>query len=156
MTHYFSKQPDWTKEQVNEVAAYLVAGWTSAEIGMRMNILPDAVQRRVAAISQLNAIGFDRRAINQRNVQARSEKISDIAIRKTPTIKALHDAFDKASRQLPLRDVGVLECVWPVNEPPRGGTYLFCGRLRANGSRYCEHHRNRAKPALCCEVVEAA
>lgn len=40
-----------------------------------------------------------------------------------------------------LLDLQPGQCRWPVNEPPKGGQYLFCGLPKANGP-YCEqHHR---------------
>jgi hypothetical protein len=33
------------------------------------------------------------------------------------------------------------QCRWPINEPPRGGEYLFCG---AKGHPYCPYHTQMA------------
>jgi hypothetical protein len=39
-----------------------------------------------------------------------------------------------------LLDLKPHQCKWPVNEPPKGGTYLFCGEGTINGNSYCEAH----------------
>lgn len=35
-------------------------------------------------------------------------------------------------------------CKWPINDPPRGGEYLFCGAKPIEGLSYCEYHSARA------------
>lgn len=156
MSYYFSKQPAWTKAETLEAAEYLLAGWTAAEIGMRMGVMPDAVRRRVAADAKLNAIGFDRKAMAARQIRAKSLKFSEIVVAKPRDLKAVHEQFDQQSHHLPLDDLASGECVWPVNEPERGGTHLFCGHVQAHGSRYCRHHFERSLPRLHCDVAEAA
>jgi hypothetical protein len=39
-----------------------------------------------------------------------------------------------------LLDLGAHDCKWPVNAPPRGGQYFFCGEPRFDGGPYCELH----------------
>lgn len=52
--------------------------------------------------------------------------------------------YDRASRHLPLEALNHRDCRWPVNDPERGGTILFCGEAVAGGSSYCPHHGRRA------------
>jgi hypothetical protein len=41
-----------------------------------------------------------------------------------------------------LLDLGHGQCHWPLNSPPRGSVYIFCGDPTFNGTSYCEeHHR---------------
>src|SRR5437660_9069481 len=37
-----------------------------------------------------------------------------------------------------------IHCRWPINEPPKGGEYLFCGEKTESGCPYCAYHDARA------------
>lgn len=53
-------------------------------------------------------------------------------------------AYDRDSRRTPLTALSAGDCSWPVNDPERGGTFLFCGEATAEGRSYCPHHGRRA------------
>jgi hypothetical protein len=57
-------------------------------------------------------------------------------------------AYDEASRQVTLFELGHHECHWAINEPEPRGQYLFCGHPVMRGKRYCEHHQMRATNQL--------
>jgi len=45
---------------------------------------------------------------------------------------------------IPLLELASSHCRWPINEPPKGGEYLFCGAKKMEGSSYCEFHSSKA------------
>lgn len=52
-------------------------------------------------------------------------------------------------------------CRWPLNDPPRGGEFLFCGAPKRTGSSYCdEHHamsrQSAPRPVYVSKFHEAA
>ena len=53
-------------------------------------------------------------------------------------------AYDRDSRRVLLVALSARDCCWPVNDPERGGTFLFCGEAAAEGRAYCPHHGRRA------------
>lgn len=53
-------------------------------------------------------------------------------------------SFDRNSRRVVLEEIGARCCHWPVNDPERGGTFLFCGEATGFGARYCPHHDRRS------------
>lgn len=55
-------------------------------------------------------------------------------------------AYDRGSRRAPLAALQSCECRWPVNDPPKGGQFLFCAEA-TDGSTYCSHHTRRATGA---------
>lgn len=55
-----------------------------------------------------------------------------------------NQVYDQQSRNIPLKDINSRECRWPVNDPPKGGEFLFCGLPVAPLSRYCDHHKRRS------------
>lgn len=61
-------------------------------------------------------------------------------------------AFDAASRHVRLEELRAGACKWPVNAPPRGGEYFFCGLDARPGVSYCPHHVARAA-RMSCEAV---
>jgi GcrA cell cycle regulator len=51
----------------------------------------------------------------------------------------------KPPRRMPpggwtLLDLESEQCKWPLNSPPRGGEYLFCGERAFDSGPYCEYH----------------
>lgn len=55
--------------------------------------------------------------------------------------------YDLESRRLPLPDLGARDCRWPVNDPERGSTFLFCAQTVTGEGHYCPHHARRAVAA---------
>src|SRR5882672_891461 len=45
---------------------------------------------------------------------------------------------------IPLLELKHDDCRWPINKPPRGGEYLFCGEKALSGCVYCGEHERRA------------
>lgn len=52
--------------------------------------------------------------------------------------------YDHDSQHLPLAALSSRCCHWPVNDPARGGLFLFCGEASEAGRPYCPHHGRRA------------
>lgn len=72
-----------------------------------------------------------------------SRRLALEAVEAAPVI--VPDDFDQTkARFIPLHELERGECKWPVNDPPKGEAYLFCGCRQKNGSPYCDHHTSRA------------
>ena len=57
-----------------------------------------------------------------------------------PPPRNIEDMVVPVGRMISLLDLTSHDCRWPMNAPPRGGEYLFCGEPHFNGWAYCEYH----------------
>ncbi len=59
-------------------------------------------------------------------------------MRETETPKPVIEITDYMG--VSLLDLTPLCCRWPLNDPPRGEEFLFCGSPKRDGSVYCDEH----------------
>ncbi|MCA0276284.1 MAG: GcrA family cell cycle regulator [Proteobacteria bacterium] len=66
-----------------------------------------------------------------------------VAEKPRPTIYSAVQ-YDADTRRIPLEDLERGDCRWPVNDPAKGETFLFCGQSAETDNPYCTHHRLRS------------
>ena len=62
---------------------------------------------------------------------------------KLPKPKAIHPEAP-TPMNLTLMDLTSRTCKWPVNDPPRGEPFLFCGAEKPSAQPYCPFHTRLA------------
>lgn len=75
-------------------------------------------------------------------------RIADARLRPAPVSAAPEPAPVTKAGPYRLEDRPEGGCRYPVNDPPKGGNFLFCGDAAQEGSSYCaRHHKLCRVPA---------
>lgn len=146
----------WSDADKNRLAELLVAGLPASKIaahfeGASRNSVIGVVYRD----KRLKAIGLSGRATRQPAKPTTATRVSPTVIRRIkspvrvkPRPAPKPDLVAPASLDLLLHELGNEQCKWPVNDPPKGEAYLFCGHQRDETGPYCPYHtaKSRVQP----------
>lgn len=137
----------WTDADKSTVADLLLAGLSASKIAAQLNCTRNAVHGVVNRDPVLKKIGLQRAPIKSASApQAPRTVPAGIRRRPKPTIPRPPVRIDPVAPEplnLLLADLGGKQCRWPVNDPPKGEPYLFCGHVRF-GPSYCEFHTGKS------------
>ena len=142
----------WSDADKDRLAELLTTGISARKIaahfeGASRNAVIGVIHRD----KRLKAIGLSGRATRQPTQPTTTTRVSPTVIRRIkspvhtkprPTPKP--DLVAPAPLDLMLHEIGNEQCKWPVNDPPKGGAFLFCGHQRAEKGPYCPYHKKRA------------
>lgn len=142
----------WSDEDKNRVAVLLRQGLPASKIATQMECSRNAVIGVVSRDPMLKAIGLSGRANRPKTeTPVRSKRRVSPSVmlrgnkppRKQPRVRGLPDPVAPAPLNLALAELTAEQCKWPVNDPPKGDAYAFCGHVRF-GPSYCRYHDSRA------------
>ncbi len=151
-----------TQGDLERIGALLRQGLSSAEIALELGDgrSRNAVQGIVYRYREQIGVGFSRPpgwqakstrqdsgkagnlSLRARRARQRSLKAKAPAFAPEPVTSSVVAIPEPEPLNLTLCDLAKGQCKWPVNDPPRGGVFLFCGH-DAEGP-YCAHHTLRA------------
>lgn len=141
----------WTDDEKNHVAVLLRAGLSAGKIAVRLECSRNAVIGVVSRDPVLKKIGLSGRATRPPPAPKTTVRISPSVIRRAakpalpvkPRPVAPPDPVAPTPLNLSLADLRTDQCKWPVNDPPKGEPYLFCGHARFGEKPYCAYHAHR-------------
>ena len=87
---------------------------------------------------------FSRGPRKPRAAKPRATKPPPSIARRVQVRGPIEDMVVPISLGMTLLDLGSSQCHWPVNDPPKGEAFLFCGRHSFNSLPYCEYHSRLA------------
>lgn len=141
----------WSDEDKNRVAVLLRQGLPASKIATQLACSRNAVIGVVSRDPMLKKIGLSGRANSPKPGPAPShrprQRISPSLHLRTkrltqPRTHGRPDLVAPTPLNLTLTELAADQCKWPVNDPPRGEPFAFCGHARF-GAAYCEYHAHR-------------
>ena len=154
---------DWTPEVTELLTRLWVAGKSGAEIAREFGSHLGIKTTRNAIIGKVHRLGLYERAkpSGPRVTKAASRKgarraVASVAGRRAkPPARLTRPAKLPKPKAIPpeaptpmnltLMDLTSRTCKWPVNDPPRGEPFLFCGVAKEAGAKpYCPFHARLA------------
>ena len=163
----------WPEERIDRLKALVARGLSAADIAAELGVTRNTVigklrrlgvplhnrptgwphRKRQAARDKGPSITAARKGkrdrgggLQQRMAKAwaRLDAPALPAPRRPPPPMRIEDIPVPVPRDIGLMDLAPRDCRWPVNDPPRGGPYLFCGAPKAVGS-YCAYHHHLSR-----------
>ncbi len=141
----------WSDEDKNRVAVLLRQGLPASKIATQLACSRNAVIGVVSRDPMLKSIGLSGRA-NRPQAEARprtKQRVSPNIMlrgnkppRRQPRTHGMPDPIAPTPLNLTLTDLASDQCKWPVNDPPKGEPFAFCGHVRF-GAAYCKYHDGR-------------
>jgi hypothetical protein len=139
----------WTDERKAEARRLWMAGYSASLIAE--SIGNDCTRNSIIGLAHRGKWGQRRPVYARSTAPKRPRRLyvkpADVKARARPPRPARPPPPPKPipQRRMPpggwtLLDLSHHQCHWPVNAPPRGGLYLFCGDRTFNGTAYCEYH----------------
>jgi hypothetical protein len=140
----------WTDERKAEARRLWMAGYSASLIAE--SIGNDCTRNSIIGLAHRGKWGQRRPVYARSTAPKRPRRLyvkpADVKARARPPRPARPPPPPKPipQRRMPpggwtLLDLGFGQCKWPVNSPPRGGTYLFCGQpIVVAGCPYCREH----------------
>lgn len=159
--------PGWGEAMEKKLRSLWPEGKSCSEIAKILNAHFGLCISRSAVIGKAHRLGLARRGnsmnCNQTKAQRKGAGIPTLYRHRTTTQKAAAIAVAK-TRMAPALPVPVVQlepmiqpdgsvctiltlskavCSWPIGDT-RDADFAFCGRTRADGGPYCDHHRQRS------------
>jgi GcrA cell cycle regulator len=152
--------PGWTDERVQLASKLWTDGWSATEIACRLGWVT-----RSAVLGKLKRLGLLTRKRNERiAADVRREPATVISFprlrasishwprpRQSPprrvTSRVTQELEIPQALRVDLLDLRECMCRFPIGDP-KDDAFHFCGRDKADGISYCDHHARIAfKPA---------
>lgn len=119
----------WSDEDKNRVAVLLRQWLPASKIATQLACSRNAVTGVVSRDPMLKKIGLSGRHL-------RTKRLTQ------PRTHGRPDPVAPMPLNLTLTELAADQRKWPVNDPPRGEPFAFCGHARF-GAAYCEYHAHR-------------
>ena len=152
----------WTDQEVDRISALIAADLSAAGIAKAMgetrNAIIGIIHRRHLKLNNPPKNGAKGRQPKRERAEMKQSRIPGVpASEKTQPSPAKvpelpgadHPCQPAAMRRVPLIDLRLNECKWPVDHDPTVvGQHLFCGLPTQPERSYCEKHGGRAAAPL--------
>jgi GcrA cell cycle regulator len=135
---------EWSSEMESRLRTLAAEGLSYGAIGREFGLSRNAViakahrmnlPARPSPIVKSDALKPARRARGGKWAWVEAPASSTLA-----PLPVVADMPPPVAPLVPVRAGGGRECCWPMNNPPRGKPWLFCGAVTAAGKSYCAEH----------------
>ena len=147
----------WPSDALDMVTALWADGRSGTEISREIWDRLGLYYSRNAVIGKVHRLGLPARAMKRPSKAAARKNSRQRAVvlprRPKPPPRLTKPAPPRRrpeppeapmSKNLTLMDLTSGTCKWPVNDPPRGEPFLFCGAEKPSAQPYCPFHARLA------------
>lgn len=129
----------WTTEERVILREMLFEG-NSASIISEHPLLHSNGRTRSGVIAKIHRLGLNGTTALQPVIRKKPGRVARYSPKPKPKPVVAPPQPILEGTWLTLMELKAHQCHWPMNNPPKGGKFLFCGSLKKAESSYCHHH----------------